>query len=96
MTTLIFFELAVRRTEKILQSPTYFLFGSVFVLNRVGEFNRSNHASIVFGMGGIHSINRINRIMTLPKDRTIDIGIALLGFLASSPVVAITSNPTKA
>lgn len=32
----------------------------------------------------------------LPRERTIEMGIALLGFLASSPVVAITSKPTKA
>ena len=32
----------------------------------------------------------------LPRARTMEIGIALLGFLASSPVVAITSKPTKA
>ena len=30
------------------------------------------------------------------RDNTIEMGIPLLGFRASSPVVAITSKPTKA
>ena len=32
----------------------------------------------------------------IKSDNTIEIGIVLLGFLASSPVVAITSKPTNA
>lgn len=59
------------------------------------NFDRLNYVLIVFGMGGIYFINRINWIMILFKDRIIDIGIVLFGFFVFLLVVVIMLNLMK-